>query len=210
MKTSHWRKEIEFEPDQKRPIALVKNVAFEMERRGFSDILEIGCGQGRNAAWLSEKGFSVTGIDLIMRDLLLFKEYAKKKGITPYIIQNDGSHLSFKGDQFHVVMSFHVLTFVTERVRPLVLQEVKRVLRPHGIFVAVERSQRDLDYKKGIEIERDTYTFQEYTHHFFSEKELRALVSPMDVVVLNGMRIIDKTHDSPHTHGIWLVVAINR
>ncbi|KYK35507.1 MAG: class I SAM-dependent methyltransferase [Theionarchaea archaeon] len=210
MKSSHWREEIEFTPDPDNPMGIVRNVAFEMEKRGLSTILEIGCGQGRNAAWLAEKGFSVTGVDLIMKDLVLFREYAKKRGINPYIIQNDISHLSFKENQFDVVMSFHVLTFVPEHARPLVLQEVRRVLRPHGIFVAVERSQKDPDYKKGVEIERETYTFQGYTHHFFSGEELRELLSPMDVAVLRDMRIIDASHGSLHVHGVWTAVAVNK
>ena len=123
---------------------------------------------------------------------------------------NDISHLSFKENQFDVVMSFHVLTFVPEHARPLVLQEVRRVLRPHGIFVAVERSQKDPDYKKGVEIERETYTFQGYTHHFFSGEELRELLSPMDVAVLRDMRIIDASHGSLHVHGVWTAVAVNK
>ena len=210
MKSSHWKEEIDFEPDQETPMGIVKNVAHEMKKRGFSDVLEIGCGQGRNAAWLAGKGFSVTGVDFLMRDLLKFKIYAEKKCISPYIVQNDISHLSFKENQFDVVLSLHVLTFVTEDTRALVLQEVKRVLRPRGLLVAVERSPKDPDYRKGVEVERETYSFRGFTHHFFSELELKELLSPMEVVVLRDMRTIDTTHDSPHVHGVWVAVAVNK
>ena len=53
MKTSFWGDRTKYNPDVEQPVRVVENVVFELEKRGMSDVLEVGCGQGRNCIYLS-------------------------------------------------------------------------------------------------------------------------------------------------------------
>jgi len=210
VRTSFWQKERDLDLDQKEPMGIMKNVSFEMKKRNLSDVLELGCGRGRNCIWLARENFSVTGIDYNLRDLILLKDYVSPHGIPMNIVQNDVSALSFRENTFDVVLSLHVLTYIREEMRTKVAEEVKRVLRPEGLFVAVERSPKDPLYKQGREIEKETYLLQGIAHHFFSAQEFQTLLEPMEIAVIKESRTFDTSHDHLHIHGMWLVVAVNK
>lgn len=210
MKTSFWIKESDFKLEQDTPMGIVINVAHEMRKRALSDVLDLGCGQGRNSIYLAREGFPVTAADYSLKELLMLKEYARTHNIPVNIVQSDVSQLPFKENRFDIVLCLHVLSYVTEQARPKAAEEVKRVLRPEGLFVSVERSQRDPLYKKGEKIECETYFYEGLIHHFFSSEELQSLFSPMDIKVMKDSRVIDTSHDAPHIHGVWTIVALNR
>ncbi len=208
-KTSFWKKESDFSLEQEKPMSIVRNVAFEMKKRNLSSVLDLGCGQGRNSIFLAKQNFFITGIDYNLKDLLMFKQYITTHNLAVNLLQSDVSQLPFKENMFDVVLCLHVLTYVTEQARSLVAEEVKRVLKPQGLFCAVERSPKDPMYKQGEEIEKETYLCEGLAHHFFSSEELKFLFSPMDIKVLEDSRTIDTSHGAPHVHGMWVLVALN-
>ena len=210
VKTSFWKREAKYEVDQEKPTLITRSVALEMKKRKFSKILELGCGRGRNSLYLAREGFSVTGVDYNVEELLVLREYATQKNIKVNLALADVSELPFGEDMFDVVLSLNVLTFIKEQIRPQVIQEVRRVLKSGGLFVAVERSLEDPLCGKGEEIESNTYEYQMTVQHFFSSQELQSLLSQLEVVVLNEFRTIDAAHDHPHIHGSWRIVAFNR
>ncbi|MGC1120742.1 MAG: class I SAM-dependent methyltransferase [Candidatus Methanofastidiosia archaeon] len=209
MKTSFWEKETLYNPDHTKPIRLVKNVVAEMKKRGMSDVLEIGCGKGRNCLYLAGEGLNVTGVDSDYKTLLSFQELLREEGLSAAIACADMSALPFVRECFDLIMFIHVLTFVKEYARQQTLEEAKRVLREGGIMVLVERSQRDPLYQEGVQVEKDTYRCRGMTHHFFPKEELESLLSPLKIAVLRESRIIDTVHGNPHVHGIWFCIVLN-
>ncbi|MBU7013934.1 MAG: class I SAM-dependent methyltransferase [Theionarchaea archaeon] len=209
MKTSFWEREALYDPDHQKPIRLVRNVVAEMRKRGMSDVLEVGCGKGRNCLYLARKGLNVTGVDSDCRTLLSFQELLREEGLSAAVACADISALPFIGECFDLIMFIHVLTFTRECARWKTLDEAKRVLKRGGILVLVERSQGDPLYQEGVQIERDTYRCQGITHHFFSKEELDSLLSPLKIAIMRESRTIDTSHGSPHVHGMWFCVAID-
>jgi SAM-dependent methyltransferase len=209
VKTNFWERETPYDPDRKKPIRLVKNVAAEMKKRGMSDVLEIGCGKGRNCLYLAGEGLNVTGVDSDYKALLSFKAFLKEEGLFAAIACADIAALPFMRECFDLIMFIHVLTFVKEYARQQTLEEAKRVLRKGGIIVLVERSQRDPLYQEGVQVEKDTYTSRGVTHHFFPREELDSLLSPLKIAVMQESRIIDTVHGDLHVHGTWFCVALN-
>lgn len=207
MNTTFWREDAAFHPDWEKPMKVVENVVFEMKKRGMSDVLEIGCGGGRNCLYLAREGLSVTGVDFSYRDLSVFKKYTTALSLNARIVQADVSELPFHGEAFDVVLFLHVLTFVKEHARSRAAEEACRVLRAGGLLVAIERSQRDPLYQKGEQLEKDTFACEGMIHHFFSREELEHLFSPLKVAALKESRKIDTVHGPHHVHGMWYCVA---
>ena len=95
--------------------------------------LEIGCGTGVVAAYLSkEYEGEVIGIDIDPKQIAL----AQKEGAglpNVHYLEADAAALPFERGSFDVVLSFGVLHHIKNWLD--VLKEVKRVLKPGGYFV---------------------------------------------------------------------------
>ena len=59
-------------------------------------VLDVGCGPGRDAAWLAEQGYDAGGVDLSIRML----RQGQARGVTAPLIQADMRHLPFRRGSF--------------------------------------------------------------------------------------------------------------
>lgn len=87
-----------------------------------SRVLEIGAGDGFQAAWLVARGFRVTAVDVPPVPFVA--------GTAHPVVAYDGTHLPFAAESFDVVFSSNTLGHVTNL--PGLLSEVGRVLTNSG------------------------------------------------------------------------------
>lgn len=114
---------------------------FDREKRAikryFTDrgakVLDVGCGAGRVSCALDSRGFDVTGID-ISGDLIRAAQ-SYFAGID--FLASDAATLPFSDDSFeYVVFAYNGIDYLLpERRRREALQEIRRVIRPSGVFV---------------------------------------------------------------------------
>lgn len=98
-----------------------------------ASVLDVGCGVGRVASLLDDRGFDVTGIDASEP----FVEEARSLFPTIDFHAGDVRDTPFEADAFdYAVFSFFGLDYVLPRSeRERALREVRRVLKPGGRFV---------------------------------------------------------------------------
>ncbi|MGD9957777.1 class I SAM-dependent methyltransferase [Nocardioides sp.] len=103
-----------------------------------TDVLEVGCGTGCFAARVqaSHPGIRLTAIDQSPR----FVELTAGRGVEAR--RADVQDLPFKDDSFDVVAAMWMLYHVPDLDKAL--SEVRRVLRPGGLFVAVTNGDEHL------------------------------------------------------------------
>ncbi|GAA1935962.1 class I SAM-dependent methyltransferase [Nocardioides hwasunensis] len=111
--------------------------AIDRAMTGDSDVLEVGCGTGVMAERINAlPGVTLVAIDLSER----FVELTAARGIDAR--QGDICYLPFEDDSFDVVYAGWMLYHVRDLDRGL--NEVRRVLRPGGTFVAVTNGDDNL------------------------------------------------------------------
>ncbi len=96
-----------------------------------SDILDIACGTGKSTEPLIETKLKVSGVDHDHQMIEEAMEQAKLKGLNINYAVSDAESLSFADEYFDVVTvgtAFHF--FVNETA----MSEIKRVLKPKGLF----------------------------------------------------------------------------
>lgn len=98
-------------------------------------VLDFGCGTGRIAAWLTEKGADVDGIDVTPAML----EAARRVAPRARFHQVEGTVLPFDDQVFDVIVSVYVLQYYVDRGFAAVAGDFGRVLRPGGRVVAIEQ-----------------------------------------------------------------------
>jgi ubiquinone/menaquinone biosynthesis C-methylase UbiE len=113
-------------------------------------VLDVGCGTGNYALALAEIGFDVVGVDFAPR--MLKKARAKAAQLPQPSVtfeQADfNTDLRFPADSFASAICIHAFQCVADP--PRFLREIRRVLRPDGLFlvVAVDSSQTAAPKKK--------------------------------------------------------------
>ncbi|MDP6154559.1 MAG: class I SAM-dependent methyltransferase [Candidatus Thermoplasmatota archaeon] len=164
-------------------------------------IIDIGCGNGRNAVYMAGRGFRVTGLDMSPELLELATENAREKEVGHLcdFIHGDMTELPFNDDEFDgglYIASLHHLGTNDERLASL--NELSRVLRP-GAWALLTVWDRDLEkfrelldiWEKHLLFERgDVFIpwksgvneWPRY-YHLFTDDEFRTLLEMSDLVV---------------------------
>jgi SAM-dependent methyltransferase len=97
--------------------------------------LDVGMGQGRNAVYLAQQGWEVTGFDPADQAVAAAQDLARRQGVklTTFVLRDD--QFDFGTEQWDLI----VLSYVGVR---RVVSRVHQALRPGG-FVVVEGFHRD-------------------------------------------------------------------
>jgi len=174
-------------------------------------IIDIGCGNGRNAVYMAQRGSRVTGLDMSPELLQLARENASEKelGHLCEFIRGDLTELPFSNNNFDgglYIASLHHLATEDERLASL--NELSRVLRP-GARALVSVWDRDQEkFLELVDIWKDHPLFElgdvfipwksgvkEWPryYHLFTEEEFRTLLE-------NSVLAVDRTFRSGENH----------
>jgi len=95
-----------------------------------AEILDIGCGSGRDLAWLKQKGFSPTGFE---RSAELAR-LARAHSACP-VIEGDFDTFDFTVSRFDAVLLIGSLVHLPPEQLPLALRRAAGALRPGGVIL---------------------------------------------------------------------------
>lgn len=114
----------------KEPWKLAERESF-LDRLRDSDcrrLLEVGAGTGQDSAYFQDSGLDVVAVDLSPAMVARCRE----KGIQAFV--RDFLHLGFPPESFDAVYALNCLLHVPNRDLPAVLDAIRTVLRPGGLF----------------------------------------------------------------------------
>ena len=94
-------------------------------------VLDLGCGAGSEAAWLSASGATVVGIDVSLSALSLAREQASD----PTFVAADATLLPFAPSSFDAALDRGCFHYLSALVRASYVDELARVLRPESPFL---------------------------------------------------------------------------
>ncbi len=98
-----------------------------------SAALDVGCGGGLLAEDVARAGFAVTGVDPSEPSLERAREHASAEGLDITYVEGTGEDLPVDDASFDLVYCCDVLEHVDSV--PAVLAEIRRALKPSGLFV---------------------------------------------------------------------------
>lgn len=150
-------------------------------------ILDLGCGDGRDALIFSERGFKVTGIDL--SDEML--NIARKKVNSGIFEKMDIRSLKFKDCSFDGIWAVASLLHVPKKDIPRVLSESYRVLNRGGIMYASVKVGEGAEIKIDKRYDESAFKFYSY----FQPAEFERFVRGVGFKVLESQ---EKTIDSQY------------
>lgn len=109
----------------------------EINRDRSLKIIDIGCGTGRHAIELTQRGYKVTGIDLSESQLARAREKAKEAGVTIDFKKYDARALPFDGEFDLAIMlcegGFSLME--TDEMNFEILKNATKALKRKGKFI---------------------------------------------------------------------------
>ncbi len=109
---------------------LKKNQKYIVEGR---TILDLGCGTGRNANYLAEKGNSIIGIEISKTALEIAKSRAKESSLeVDYRLGDIGQPIEIKDESVDIILDVTSSNSLSDMGREIYLNECNRVLKKDG------------------------------------------------------------------------------
>lgn len=152
-------------------------------------------GEGRNAVWLAENGFTVTAVDASSVGLEKASRLAKKRGVQIQTIHTDLADFTIQPNQWDLIIS--IFAHTPPEVRNKIHKQVVNNLKKEGIFLLEAYTPLQLDYQTGgpptADLMMDLDTLK---------NELQGLV------MLHGRELVREIHEGKLHQGQGAVVQI--
>jgi len=177
-------------------------------------VLDIGCGEGRNALWLAERGFEVTAVDKNESILNALREKFSEsdKHLKIEFKNQDIKEFKSPSDYYNVILAFNSLMFLKKSEFLETISKIKNYLAPEGLIFLSLFTKDDPSFsafsKSQKPVETDTF-FNEKTGGYwqFMEKgELLKIFSDFETL-LHEEEIIHDVKPAPHDHGMVFYVG---
>ncbi|MDQ0201323.1 class I SAM-dependent methyltransferase [Neobacillus ginsengisoli] len=192
--TQYWDK---FYIDREKSVSFFVNSPDEnlvnyFEKKLFSpgNVLELGCGPGRNAIYLAEKGCIVDAVDLSEESLKWATERAKEKNVNVNFIQKNIFDLDIEEGKYDVVYDSGCFHHIAPHRRMSYINLVKKALKPNGHFAITCFVQGE--ELGGAEIsDQDVYRLRSVNGGLgFTEVKLRTIFEDFKEIEIRKMREI--------------------
>lgn len=178
----------EFDATRTRPWP--ETIAFESSLPIGSQVLDLGCGGGRNLTYLRGNGHTVVGLDASGG---LLGIAAAKVGARA-LVRADAIALPFRSATFggvHCVATVHHLPSEAERRQ--CLAEVARILRPNGLFLGSAWAHEQDRFRDGpvdvsVPWRRSDGRVVPRFYHLFRSGELDGLARAVGLAVVRSWR----------------------
>ena len=140
-------------------------------------LLDVGCGRGRNAFYLSQTGFAVYACDLSPVAIAVAKVRAQQIDTTINFQVADLTHLPYPDNSFAALVCVHVLPYHYKVDIIKGIRELQRVLRPNGWLYFDLLGCDDAEYGYGQKLEAHTFLDPDGVPiHFSSRQEVDELL----------------------------------
>lgn len=162
-----------------------------------AEFLDLGCGQGKDAFFMSSKKFNVTAIDSSKVAIEQIKEKHKKKKYKNLkaICQNI-KKFTIKPKKFFVINSANSLQFLNKKDSLSVIRKIKKNIIPGGFVIIISFTDKNPPSKR--------------RKSCFEKNEMKKIFSDFKIIYYFEGSMVDRGHigqPEPHKHGIVKIIA---
>ncbi len=167
----YWNRFYENCPEIEKPSLFAENVLGKMEKD--KNLLELGCGNGRDSLYFARNGLNVTAIDAsdVAIEKLQQANMHSEEDVC-FICDDFVCAATIFVGQFDYCYSRFSLHAINEEQENELIRNVYGTLKGGGQFFIEVRSINDDIYGLGEKISKNTYIYQGHFRRFIVKKEL--------------------------------------
>jgi tellurite methyltransferase len=157
-------------------------------------VLDLGCGEGRDAVFFAKQGCEVTGVDISRAGIAKARKLARMKEVKATWMVADLA--TFRPSrEFDLIYSSGSIHYLPRRVRAHLFARLKAQTKPHGFNAHIVFTDRLVYVEFGEVID------------YFHTGELRNEYRDWEVLVYKQLQINCRLDGTPHRHGIAKLIA---
>jgi SAM-dependent methyltransferase len=161
-------------------------------------ILEVGCGQGREAIAMASMGFAVDAFDLSPLAVALAAKNAEDAGVAITVIEHDSAELlPYFTNSFAGVFAHLSLHYFDEATTRKIFAELARVTRPGGAILFTVRSIFDRYYGLGTRIDENLFCFDGHIRGFFDKHQIDTVLVGWNKCSEEYYEVVGERRDNP-------------
>lgn len=177
----------------KKPSKLTFFVLRYLKKVKPEKLLVIGGGYGRNAAYFAKNRFFVVNTDVSINALNFGKKIFSN---VPNLIfkKDDILKSKIKHHSFDFIVCLYVLSLFLDSEIKIILNTIKKILKPHGLFICNFLSKKDDEYKLGAKINENIVLSDDKKQlvNFYNQKRVVNLLNASDFKILKISQISEK------------------
>jgi len=180
-----------------------------LHKTNTQKILEIGCGQGRDAIYFTQLGFDVQAFDIshnAIQSIIKTKEKIDLNKLNVFE-HNAIKPLTFPDEYFDFVYSNLALQFFELNTLSKILKNISQVMRKNSLFLLSTKKEGDKYYKTGKKINENAYEHKGIIRYFYSIENLKS-------VLLEQFKIIeidsDQHENLDSTVSVWWKILLEK
>ena len=173
MDKKYWSKYYSEQNNNLKPSAFARYI-LEIIPPKSERLIELGCGNGRDAVFFANEGFEVLAIDQVESEIK-FLSYRYQQLDNLHLLCADFTDCLIK-ENFDVVYSRFTLHSISKKQQHKVLAWAYEILNPNGSLCIEVRGQKNELYKMGepVECEPDAYILNDHFRRFINFDDLCA------------------------------------
>jgi tellurite methyltransferase len=167
------------------------------------NMLDIGCGNGKDAVYFAKKGIKVTATDFSESGINLLKKDIntnKIKNIKP--ILTDIRKQNFKKNSYNVVYAHLSLHCFDDKETTKIFNEIYRIMKKNGLFFVKCKSTDDARFGVGIKIGENIWVKGTHIRHFFDKNYMKAKLAKFKILKIR------KTSSKYHSYKSSFIEAV--
>jgi SAM-dependent methyltransferase len=170
------------------PSLAARLAAFNITIPTDGNVLDFGCGYGRDTFFFVRRGLEVIGVDSSAEAILRARQIQSELSDSNYRAQfmvGDCGQISITSiGQVNLVYSNYTIHLLRDDERESFIKNVKPILKPCGRLAISLMSDQDEDFGKGNRLADGTFQRTDgKIQHFFSEAEARSMI------IASGLRL---------------------
>jgi cyclopropane fatty-acyl-phospholipid synthase-like methyltransferase len=138
-------------------------------------VLDIACGEGRNAVWLAKLGCEMVGVDISPLALDKARRLAAQHAVSPTLVEGDIRQWHWQAGQFDAVLAIFI-QFAAPEGRSALFEGMCKTLKPGGLLFLQGFTPKQLQYTSGGPKELS---------HLYTKALLRESLTGMEILHLN-------------------------
>ncbi len=163
--------------------SLFAETMFQKYMTKGKDLIELGCGNGRDSIYFAKNGVNVVGIDLSQVAIKKLHDVCHLDNCM-FICEDFVNTEAIYQIQYDYCYSRFTLHAINEQQEAQILCKAYNMLKYKGYFFIEARSVRDGKYGLGKEIEKNAFIYDGHYRRYIDPKELEAKLNKVGFSII--------------------------
>tara|TARA_B110000263_G_scaffold246051_1_gene256535 strand:- start:1321 stop:1992 length:672 start_codon:yes stop_codon:yes gene_type:complete len=178
-----------------------------IKTNSIRNILELGCGQGRDSLFFANLGYNVVATDISENAINFIKKTKNEQNIgnLELYIHDTLNPFNFKKPNFELVYSNLALQFFDLIQLPQIFSNIKKIMEPNSFFLFSTKKSGDKYFEFGNKISENSFEYNGITRFFFKKTELENILKKYFTIISFEN---DSHINTDETESVWWKILV--